>query len=390
MSRLNDIAVIDVDTHYSEPHDLWTSRAPAKLRDRVPQTKVVDGQKVWVIDGDKVMMPASPASIIRKNGEVVLGTEFFGMDMEDVHPASYSVNERLAVMDETGVFAQVLYPNLLGFGGHRAKMFPEDLRLLSIEIFNDAMAELQEQSGNRLFPMALVPWWDMNAALKEVERCHGMGLRGINTNPDPQDSGLPDLGTEHWTPLWDLCVSLDIPVNFHIGASDATMDWFGTSPWPSLNPDHKLALGSAMMYLTNAKIVGNLIYSGVLERHPQLKFVSVESGVGWLPFMLEALDYQVTCTPASAWSHLSMTPSEYFRRQFYACFWFEKHGLAQALDLLGPDNIMFETDFPHPTCLYPNPLDFLAKEMADLPADVCRKVMGGNASALYHIDLPAA
>ena len=97
-----------------------------------------------------------------------------------------------------------------------------------------------------------------------------MGLKGVNTNADPQNEGLPDLGDPHWDPMWEACADLGLPLNFHIGASIQQSTYFGTTPWPSHGDDEKLALGSAMMYLGNARILSNLIYSGILERHPTL------------------------------------------------------------------------------------------------------------------------
>ncbi len=385
---IGDFAVIDVDTHLSEPHDLWTSRAPAKWRDVVPQIKMVDGRRTWFIDGDQVIGPAIPASVIRLNGEKTHGMEFMDMEIEDVHEGSHSTRGRLAAMDEMGVYAQIVYPNLLGFGGQRASQVDANVRLVSIQIYNDAMAEMQEESGQRLFPMALLPWWDMTECVKEVERCHAMGLRGVNTNSDPHVNGLPDLGTEHWYPLWEACSGLGLPINFHIGASDESMTWFGSSPWPSFSDEKKLALGSAMMYFSNARVIANILYSGILERYPQLKFVSVESGIGWIPFLLEGLDYQLRETAPSALKHMKMMPSEYFRRQIYGCFWFEREDLPEVIRRVGEDNVMFETDYPHPTCLYPNPIAYGANALARMSPEAARKIMGGNAARVYNITLP--
>src|SRR5690606_8670098 len=154
---------------------------------------------------------------------------------------------------------------------------------------------------------------------------------------------------------------------------------------PSQNSDQKLAIGSAVMYLTNARVLANLIISGLLERHPRLKFVWVESGIGWIPFVLEALEHQLGETSPGALDDLSLSPREYFQRQIYACYWFEKHDIAHTLDLLGADNVLFETDFPHPTCLYPDSMVTAAPGLATLSADVQRKVLQDNAATLYHI-----
>ena len=131
------------------------------------------------------------------------------------------------------------------------------------------------------------------------------------------------MGTSDWDPIWATCSELNMPVNFHIGSSKGNMDFFGRAPWPSFGEERKLAVGSANLFMGNARTVGNLIYSGIPERFPNLKFVSVESGVGWLPFFLEILDHQMTETAPNELADLSMSPSDYFRRQFFGCFWFE-------------------------------------------------------------------
>ena len=137
----------------------------------------------------------------------------------------------------------------------------------------------------------------------------------------------------------------------------------------------------------NARVIGNLIYSGVPERFPDLKLVSVESGIGWLPFFLECLDHQLLETAPNELAMLSMKPSDYFRRQFYGTFWFESAMVAAAIDFLGPQSVMFETDFPHPTCLYPRDDDRLAATLAGIDPAVVKQVMQDNAAALYRIPL---
>jgi uncharacterized protein len=382
---LAGIKVIDVDTHFTEPHDLWTSRAPAKWKERVPQVKIVDGKRQWIIDGDRPMSVANPSSVVKPDGAKARGIEFLKWEIEEVHPGSYDVKPRLKFMDGEGIWAQIIYPNLLGFGGLRAATLDPELRLLCTHIFNDAMAEIQQESGNRMFPMALMPWWDMEATLKEAQRCHKMGLKGINTNSSPHDHKVPDLGEPHWDPLWELCSDLNLPINFHIGSSTEGIDWFGKAPWPSQSVDRRIALGSTMLFMHNAQVFANIIYSGLLERFPKLKFVSVESGVGWMPFLLETLDYELEEAAPRAKKILTMKPSEYFKRNIYSCFWFEDQGLHNAIKAVGVDNIMFETDFPHPTCLYPNALERVAHTLEGLDFDTKRKLLSANASRVYSI-----
>ncbi|MET0241507.1 MAG: amidohydrolase family protein [Sphingobium sp.] len=385
------IKVIDADTHYTEPYDLWTKRAPAKFKDRVPQVKMLDGQLSWVLDGNiSIGTGPHPNSSIRKDGSKVrVLEEFLALRYDDVHDASTDVKARLKVMDEAGIYAQILYPNILGFGGQKTGKVDPELRQVCVEIYNNALAEVQEESGQRMFPMALLPWWDIKAAVKETERCAAMGLRGININSDPHDhkdpqgNQLPDLGNTYWDPLWDVCVDKGLPVNFHIGASDSAIDWMGNQGWPSLTHDLRSGIGGAMIFFSNGKVLSNLIFSGMLDRNPDLKFVSVESGAGWVPFLMEALDYQLG--EIAEGKSFKLKPSEYFKRNFYACFWFEKDGVADTLRKVGIDNVMFETDFPHPTSLFP--IENLEARLGDLTHEEKAKVLGLNAAKLYRIPM---
>ncbi|HKY90917.1 MAG TPA: amidohydrolase family protein [Nevskiaceae bacterium] len=383
--------VIDVDTHLTEPHDLWLSRAPARLRERVPQVKVHDGVRSWVIDGDKLLLErAFTSSTVRKDGAKWPGLEFLNHQIEEVHPASHTAKDRVAMMDAMGISAQILYPNILGFGGQHAVKVDDELRLASVEIFNDAMAEFQADSGQRIFPMALIPWWDVKLAVKEIERCKAMGLRGININSDPHffirpdGTPLPDLGQPHWYPMWETCEALELPVNFHIGASEQSMDWVGQQGWPGLPRELRSGLGGAMLFIQNGRVMGNLILSGLLDRFRKLRFVSVESGIGWLPFLLEAIDWEYQEVAANQ-SRLERRPSEYFRSNFYACFWFERRDLSRQIQAVGVDNVLFETDFPHPVCLFP--VDRIEDALSGLPEADKVKVLSGNAARLYRIDV---
>ena len=384
----SDLKVIDTDSHWSEPYDLWTSRAPAKWRERVPQMVERSGKRRWWFDGDIPIGLPIASSVIDPDGEKITGTAFFDMDNEVVHRASFDPEARVAMLDHLGIHAQIMYPNVAGFGNQNFLKSPDEaLRLLSVEIYNDALAEFQTDTGQRVFGMALLPWWNLDAAVREIERAHANGLRGIVTCTNPEEAGLPDMGTKHWDPIWQTCSDLHMPVNFHIGSSKGNMDFFGRAPWPSFGEERKLAVGSANLFMGNARTVGNLIYSGIPERFPDLKFVSVESGVGWLPFFLEMLDHQLTETAPNELADLSLLPSEYFRRQFFGCFWFERSTIKTTVDFLGNSCLMFETDFPHPTCLYPRDDQSLMDALEGLTSVDVRRILQDNAAELYRIDI---
>jgi uncharacterized protein len=396
-ASMRGIDVIDVDTHLTEPGDLWTSRAPASFKDRVPRVeRVVGGGKTdggltasdyrWVVDG-VILGQAGGGSVVNKDNVKVKGPAFVHWPLTEVSPAASLLEPRLDLMDEVGIWAQIVYPNVVGFGGQKfARIADVELRNLCCTIWNDAMVELLEGSGGRINGMATLPWWDPARIVAEIERIHRLGLKGVNITADPQNTGLPDLADESWEPLWEACESLGLPVNFHIGASQTQNSWFGDATWPSRDEHVRIALGSTILYLANARVIGNLIYSGILERHPRLKFVSVESGIGWIPFTLQALDYQAEENKVEG---LSMRPSDYFRRQIYSCFWFESDDLVADLRRVGFGNCMFETDFPHPTCLYPDPLARVDKALAGLDRENLVKVLSTNAARVYNIALPA-
>ncbi|MFM8303674.1 MAG: amidohydrolase family protein [Actinomycetota bacterium] len=386
--NFSELRIVDVDAHITEPPDLWTRNAPAAYAERVPRVVETDGGLQWVVDG-KPIGRAMGSSVIRRDGEKRPGYGFMSWAADEIAEASYDMSARLAVLDELGLYAQVLYPNTAGFGAQKFGEIEDlELRRLCATLYNDAMVEIQEASADRLVPMALMPWWDLEASIAEVGRAAANGLRGVNLCSDPHLRGLPDLGERAWDPFWAACAEHRMPVNFHIGASETSMTWFGTSSWPSQDDERKLAIGSAMMYLSNARVLANLVFSGVFERFPTVKFVSVESGIGWIPFFLESLDYQLHESAPNVVDMLSMLPSEYFRRQVYGCFWFENAALAPVIDALGADNVLFETDYPHPTCLYPDPLPRAAEAVADLDDDTVRKIMQDNAAALYRLELP--
>jgi len=389
-SNRSDLYIIDVDAHISEPHDLWTSRAPAAYKDRVPCVKEVDGNRAWFVDGDIQISMSTPASVVRLDGSKSRGIEFLNWEIEDVHAASYDMSERVKLLDQFGLYAQVLYPNVAGFGNQNfMKIEDDDLRRTCAHIYNDAMAEIQGNSKDRLLPMALMPWWNIEHCVAEVERARSLGLRGIVMCSDPDSVGLPDLGDEAWTPFWEACSDTELPVNFHIGASETAFNMFGRASWDSMGMRRSLALGSASLFMENSRVIGNLLYSGILERFPKVKVVSVESGIGWIPFMLEALDYEWNETGSKDEIDLPMPPSEYFKRQVYGCFWFEKSAPKSLVDTIGADNLLFETDFPHPTCLYPEVNEYIADVTSDWSETTRRKILQDNAAALYRVDLPS-
>jgi uncharacterized protein len=309
-------------------------------------------------------------------------------EFEEVHVGAWDPDVRLGVMDESGIDAQVVFPSTIGLGGQDLGLVEDEaLCRLVIEIYNDRMAEIQAESNDRLLSMPLMPAWDIDLCIAEAQRVAELGMRGVNMTSDPQDLGSPDLANRAWDPFWEVVSDLQLPVHFHIGASVTAMGFFGQYPWESHPENTKLAIGGSLLFIGNARVVTNLILSGMFDRHPDLKMVSVESGVGWIPFILETLDYEMSENAPEELAQLQKLPSEYFRSNLYATFWFEnnRNKLSELIEAVGEDSILFETDFPHPTCLYPKPLESVAGKMATLPEETQRKILGENARKLYRL-----
>jgi uncharacterized protein len=384
---LSTLPIVDADTHLIETPDLWTSRAPASLQDRVPRVEEVDGKPTWVMEGN-VLSTAFIGGVIRSDGaKIPTDVAYNEWGFEDVHAGGYDVAARLALMDAAGVSAQIAFPNNLGLGGQSVAKASSDQSLLNacVEIYNDFGAEVQEQSANRILPMAIMPAWNVEACVREARRAHAMGMRGVNITSDPSDQGAPDLAEPVWDPLWSTCVELQLPVHFHIGNSDTSMSFYDMYSWGSHPQSLKWAISGMMLFIGNARSIVNIIASGMLERHPELQIVSVESGVGWIPFVMEALHYEIAENSPADLAKLSLTPLEYFQRQIYATTWFERADIAYVVQRLGEDRIMFETDYPHPTCLYPEPLKNAAENLQDLSPTAREKILSRNAKQLYRL-----
>jgi predicted TIM-barrel fold metal-dependent hydrolase len=386
-----DLRIVDCDSHLTEYHDLWTRRAPAAYRRRVPRVEKVGGRDTWVMeDGAHRLGFAGAGSVIDPHGNKTPFLESMTQwSIGDSIRSAWDTRERLKMLDEFGIYAQVMFPNSIGLGGQELQQVKDaGLRQLCLEIWNDDRLELQAESGNRFLPMPILPAWDVQACVREARRVAALGARGVNMTSDPQDLGAPDLASPAWDPLWEVLTGLQLPVHLHIGASLTAMNFYGNYFWPSQDEYVKPAIGGTMLFINNARVVVNSILCGMFDRNPGLKFVSVESGIGWVPFILETTDYEVAENAPQQFARLGRKPSEYFRDHWYATYWFERNprGSLQALfDAVGEDNVLFETDFPHPTCLYPRPVEQVADQLAQLRPSTRRKLLGENALKLYRL-----
>jgi len=304
---------------------------------------------------------------------------------EQCHPASYDAKARLELMDANGIWAQVLYPNVGGFGNQVFLRADDDeLKLACVQAYNDFQRDWVEPDPRRFVTMISTPFWDIDATVAEIERGASMGHRGILFTGEPQSFGLPLLGDRHWDPLWSVARETGLPVHFHIGSGDLSKA-MPMARSEAIGPASSYAYMSISLFMMNGIQVVDLLLSGVLSRFPEVRFVSVESGIGWIPFVLEACDYHVTQADVEGRDFFTELPSESFARQVYSCFWFEDAAPNHMMELLPADRLLFETDFPHPTCLYPENREHVAKVLGQLDANTRRRVLQDNAADLYRI-----
>lgn len=390
LSDVDQYKVIDTDTHVIEPYDLWTSRLSVeKWGDLVPHVRFDEKMQedAWYFGQDRVGAAASAAQA---------GWHQFPPDhppsLDVVDKATWDPQARLARMDEHGIWAQVLYPNVAGFGAGKVLAIGDpQLMVACVQAYNDFLAEYASADPRRFVPIMALPMWDIDLCQKEVERSVALGHKGAIMTGEPAFWSLPKLADPHWDPLWSVLQEAGLSVNFHIGSGD--MSIFDQAYVPAGRHANYAGFG-VQFGMANAKVIANLITGGVCHRFPALKFVSVESGIGWIPFCLEHLDWQwKNCGVPEEHPEYDLLPSEYFLRQMFGCFWFETATVKAAIDQFGPDWILYESDFPHPTSMSPGPAtaavsprEFIAEGLSGLPDEALQKILHDNAAKLYQLD----
>ena len=374
------IKIVDTDTHITEAPDLFTSRAPAKYKDKVPYVKLdSDGVERWYV-GDR-NFGSMGGNVIRRDNNKLLGRLAFPK-LEQAHPGGHLMKDRLAAMDDMGIYAQIGYQNSgVTQAGSLMSLGDPDLALAIVQMFNDASAEYMEVSGNRIFNMGHLPFWDQKALETEARRCIDMGIRGFVLPDTPERVGVPSFLHDYWTPFLEMCDATGTPINFHLNAAiDPNM-----LTWEGFGFEQQLSVVATMFSIGNAATLGNWMVSGRLDQHPGLKLGLIESGAGWLPFAIEALEHQFDEMLPSKINILKKRPWQYFRDHFACTFWFEKVAPKYLLEIIGVDNVMFETDFPHPTSLYPGVQAHLVDVLGGYTHEIRKKVLQDNAVRMYNL-----
>jgi len=389
--------MISVDDHVMEPKELWQEQLPASLRDRGPRTvrekvklsfkgghygferNAEDGQwcDVWLFDD--LVTPTgllhAPAGVPRDEQRNIPAV------YEDFRDGTWDQTARLADMDLNHVDAAINYPNIFPrFAGQGfLERSDKELALACLRIYNDWMIDdwCAGAGKGRLIPLTLVPLWDPALAAEEVRRCAAKGSYAIAFSENVAKLGQPSLYTGAWDVLWEACQETDTSVSMHIGSS---------SSMPTTSDDAPLAT-SMSMYAQNAQ--GSLcdwVFSGSLERFPDITIAYAESQVGWMPFQLERMD-AVWRDGRGDVDNVKTLPSEQVKGRVYGCVFDDLHGLINR-DAVGTDHILWETDYPHSDGTFPHSRK-IAHELftaAGMNAQECRMVLRSNAVKAYGLD----
>ncbi len=378
---LAGIKIVDCDTHFSEPPDLFTSRAPAKFKDKVPYHRHVGGRDRWYV-GDNDFGAWGGGCVIGADNNKLLGRLSYP-SMDQGHPGSYQLKPRLKAMDEMGIYAQICYQNSgVTQAGSLMALGDDELARTILQIYNDAAAERQVESGQRLFTLAHLPLWNKPAMEAEARRCLDMGIKGFVLPDLPERyPGVPSFLDDYWTPLFEMCEATGAPINFHLNAAIDP----GGMTWRGFGFEQTLSVASMMYSLGNAATIGNFMVSGRLDRHPKLKIGMIESGMGWVPYCIEALEHQFDEMLPKKAKTLQKRPWQYFKDNFWITYWFEKSAPKLLLETVGVDKVLIETDFPHPVSLYPGVQEHFADTLGGYSYEVRKKVLESNAVHLYNL-----
>ncbi len=294
------------------------------------------------------------------------------------HPGGSDPRLRIKEMATDGVSAEVLYPT------HALSIFAMDDAPLQEECcraYNDWLIEYCQVDTSRLVGIPMISTYNMDNAVKELERCAKTGLRGaLVWQVPPKEIAFT---TEHYERFWAAAQELQMPVNLHI------LSGFGYARNREGREKgverYRASVNLKLAEATNALM--DVIFSGVLERYPRLKVVLVENEIGWLPYVLEQWDYYFGRHSPSAPLTIDKRPSEYFNRQVFATFFNDSVG-AHLFSWWGVDNCMWSNDYPHANSTWPHSREVIARDLGHLPPEARAKLVRENVARLYNMSIP--
>ena len=353
---ISDLLLISGDSHVSEPEDLWQTRLPASLRDKAP------------------MFPKRR-----------VGAGHSANSLNESRPGGQDPTLRVDEMKQDGVSAEVLFPTL---GLRLYAQEDAELQEACFRVYNDWLIDYCSVAPERLFGVACVSMYNIDHAIEEMRRCKDAGMVGAMIWQVPP-AELPFTKTEHYEPFWAAAQDLDMPVDLHILTGfDYSRNLTGDRGGPL--EAHRGSVNLKTLGAMNT--VMDIIFTGVLERYPNLTVNVVESEIGWIPFALQQWDYYVqrfgsTKADSPRPLPIKMLPSEYFDRQMSATFFNDPIG-GRILQFWGQDNCMWSTDYPHPNSPWPESRQYLAKNLGHLSRETITKLVRDNVARFYKIRVP--
>lgn len=367
-----------IDLQYLPP-DIFVSRVPEKLRDRVPQVVQTESGGRWFYEGRDLFAHGMQRGAGNHPGGLKGALERSGTLREgELRPTTPHL--RLEDMARDGVAAQVLYGPVSGMVA-LVSMNPETL-VTCFRAYNEWLAEFCAAAPTQFLGAGLLPYHDPKASAEEMYHLAELKL--------PQcmfmaGSAQPGLYEDAWEPLWSAAEETGVIIGFHISVGTLR----------SVKMEHHAqnfaATGTnmALLQLQLDEPVAEVILAGVLERHPKLKIVVAEAGIGWIPFVLQRLEHSLDRLRGNQeyWDQrggtkLSLRPTDYFRRQMWATFQEDKVGI-QLLDNIGADRVMWASDYPHPDGTFPYSQQAIEEQLGHLPAETRRLITFENARQLY-------
>ena len=372
--------VISADCHIDLiwlPPDLFTANASAHLRDRMPYVTNGEDGPQWVSRSGSnfgLMNGMGSAGRLYVPGQIHRSDRMASTGLyEDGRRGIRRLTDpdlRLRDQDLDGVQGEVLY----GILGATGRLNDPEAATEVVRIYNQWLADFCDTHPERFAGIACVPGHNMSSAIEELERVGKRGsVRGVEI---PLHKDMNPLWDPYWEPLWAAVNELGLPVHFHtIGGGHPETQGFPLQVQRAAWAVYITGFGIQM-----ASVLMSMIFSGVFEKYSKLRLVIGESGIGWIPYVLEHMDLE--------WEDqfqdlsLTMKPSDYWRRQCAATYQTDRIGI-KLLDELGVENVMWGSDFPHPDGIWPDSQAFIDRELGHLPENVRRKIVCDNALTLY-------
>lgn len=365
------VRMISADSHINEPPDLWTSRAPQSLADQVPRVVGLPEGDAWML------VPGGSTQVVGASAVAGRRPEDFAKPVfyREMRAGSFDPAARMEDQDIDGVVAEVLYPSP-STGGSLDLIPDPDVRQFCVQAYNDWITDYQNYDPKRLVGVGVLPpVEDGERAAGELVRAANLGLRSVLLT-----LGATPVSDPAGEAIWQAAAEHGVTIAMHIGGGGAARKQYAEATASGLPGTQEAAL--TMNTFTMASHIATLLFAGIPDRYPTLRFVIAESGIGWIPYLLERLDYVFDRHRQRLGSGIERRPSEIWAQQFAATFQEDHHGLALR-DVIGISNMMWASDYPHSATTWPNSQKVIDEYFGDVPEGETHRIVYGNAAELY-------